>query len=297
MPMFKLLGADQKEYGPVSTDQIRTWIKQGRANARTKLQASGSRGWRPLAEFREFADALRGAEAPAARRSSARGPQPAAAAPKTSRLAIASLVLGCLGLLTVGVTSLVGLVLGIIALVRINKSGGQLGGQGLAVAGTIVSGVVLVLTLIAAALLLPTLAKSEEKADRVRCVNSIRQLNLGLIMYATDNNEVLPAGTNWCDALKPYVKDEKAFLCAVGKPDEKCHYALNAKLAGRSTKDIQNPAQTVLVFEADGGWNAAGGVESFPANPRHAATYAVGFADGHGEFVSAARLQKLQWEP
>ena len=40
--MFKLLGADQKEYGPVNADQIRKWIAQGRANARTKLQAAGS---------------------------------------------------------------------------------------------------------------------------------------------------------------------------------------------------------------------------------------------------------------
>ena len=48
-----------------------------------------------------------------------------------------SLVLGCLGLFTCGVTSLVGLVVGIIALVRINKSNGQLGGRGLALAGAV----------------------------------------------------------------------------------------------------------------------------------------------------------------
>ena len=42
--MYKLLGADQKEYGPVSADQIRPWIAQGRANARSKLQAAGSSG-------------------------------------------------------------------------------------------------------------------------------------------------------------------------------------------------------------------------------------------------------------
>ncbi len=120
--MFKLLGADDKEYGPVSADQVRAWIAQGRANARSKLQAAGSADWKPLGEFPEFANALQ------AMAGSAAPPLPAAQAPaatmpaKTSGLAVTSLVLGCLGLLTVGLTSVVGLVLGIIAMVRISKS-------------------------------------------------------------------------------------------------------------------------------------------------------------------------------
>ena len=137
-PMFKLLGADQKEYGPVSADQIRQWIAQGRANGQTRAQAAESTDWKPLAEFPEFADALRAAASPAGQPPPTPG-SPPPPPPKTSGLAITSLVLGCLGLLTCGITSLVGLILGIVALVRINKSKGQLGGQGLALAGTIVS--------------------------------------------------------------------------------------------------------------------------------------------------------------
>ena len=30
--MYKIIGADQREYGPVSADQVREWISQGRAN-------------------------------------------------------------------------------------------------------------------------------------------------------------------------------------------------------------------------------------------------------------------------
>jgi hypothetical protein len=295
--MFKLLGSDEKEYGPVSADQIRQWIAQGRANAQTKLQAAGSTDWKPLAEFPDFADALRAAASPAGRRPSGAGAQPAAVAPKSSGLAITSLVLACLGLLTCGITSLVGLVLGIIALVKINKSGGQLGGKSIAVAGTSVSAALLLLMPIPAAMLLPALAKAKQKANHIRCISNLRQLNLGLMMYANDNNDRFPAGTNWCDALKPFVKDEKTYVCAAGKPGQRSHYAFNAKLAGRGMKDIQTPAQTVLIFEAEGGWNAAGGEELLPAKPRHAGAYAVGFADGHGEMVSAARLEKLRWEP
>jgi hypothetical protein len=62
----------------------------------------------------------------------------------TSGEAIASLVLGVAGLLC-GVTAIPGLILGMRALRDIRSSGGRLGGKGLAVAGTVVSGVVLAL--------------------------------------------------------------------------------------------------------------------------------------------------------
>ncbi len=57
--MYKVIGADGQEYGPVTNDQLRQWITEGRANARTKIQPGGSTEWKTLAEFPEFADALR----------------------------------------------------------------------------------------------------------------------------------------------------------------------------------------------------------------------------------------------
>ena len=59
--MYKIIGADQKEYGPVSAEEIRRWVAEGRANAQTLLQADGQSDWRPLSTFPEFA-----APAPAA---------------------------------------------------------------------------------------------------------------------------------------------------------------------------------------------------------------------------------------
>ncbi len=56
--MYKIIGADQKEYGPIPADQIRQWIAEGRLNGQTAGQAEGSPEWRPLSEFPEFADAL-----------------------------------------------------------------------------------------------------------------------------------------------------------------------------------------------------------------------------------------------
>jgi hypothetical protein len=56
--MYKIIGADQKEYGPVTSDQIRQWIADQRANAQTKARAEGEQEWKTLAEFPEFAPAL-----------------------------------------------------------------------------------------------------------------------------------------------------------------------------------------------------------------------------------------------
>ena len=95
----------------------------------------------------------------------------------------------------------------------------------------------------------------------------------------------------------PYVQNTNTYLCPQGKPGQRCHYAFNARLVGREIKDIQSPAQTVLIFETDGGWNVAGGRELFPARSRHAGAYAVGFADGHSEMVVPSRLEKLRWDP
>jgi prepilin-type processing-associated H-X9-DG protein len=296
--MFKLLGADKKEYGPVSADQIRAWMAQGRANSQTQLQAVGSTDWKPLAEYPEFATALQPAGGSAAPPLPAAGTQSAAAQPKNSGLAVTSLVLGCLGLLSCGITSLVGLVLGIIALVRINKSNGQLGGRGLAQAAIIVSAVLLLLAPIPAAMLLPALAQAKQKAASIRCMNNVKQLNLGRIMYANDNKDRFPAGTGWCDSLSPYLGGStNVFVCPNGTPNQRCHYAFNAQLVGHGINDVQAPAQTVLVFESDGGWNVSGGPELLPAKDRHRGVYGIGFADGHAEMVRAERLGRLRWEP
>jgi hypothetical protein len=54
--MFKILGADGKEYGPVTVAQIKQWISQGRANQETMAQPAGEAIWKPLGQFPEFAD-------------------------------------------------------------------------------------------------------------------------------------------------------------------------------------------------------------------------------------------------
>jgi len=56
--MYKIIGADKKEYGPVSADQLREWIQQGRVGPQTSVQAEGQTEWRLVTAFPEFAEAL-----------------------------------------------------------------------------------------------------------------------------------------------------------------------------------------------------------------------------------------------
>jgi uncharacterized RDD family membrane protein YckC len=53
--MFIIIGGDGKEYGPATSEQLRAWIKAGRANLETKAKALGSEEWRRLGDFAEFA--------------------------------------------------------------------------------------------------------------------------------------------------------------------------------------------------------------------------------------------------
>jgi GYF domain 2 len=58
MPNYKIIGTDLKEYGPVSAEQIRQWIMEGRVDSRTKLQAEDGGEWKRLSDVPELAAPL-----------------------------------------------------------------------------------------------------------------------------------------------------------------------------------------------------------------------------------------------
>src|SRR5262249_10952875 len=84
--MYKIIGANQVEYGPVSAEQLRQWITEGRADANTQVQAEGSTDWKPLRDFPEFAGSFaQSAAAPPPPPPPGAGmPAPMAAAPSFS---------------------------------------------------------------------------------------------------------------------------------------------------------------------------------------------------------------------
>ena len=60
--MYKIIGGDGKEYGPVTLEQLRQWVREGRANGQTQAQPEGATDWKGLAALPEFADLFGGAE-------------------------------------------------------------------------------------------------------------------------------------------------------------------------------------------------------------------------------------------
>jgi prepilin-type processing-associated H-X9-DG protein len=288
--MYRILGADGKEYGPVTAEVLRQWISQGRANARTQVKPEGGAEWQTLASVPEFEPAFVAAP-------SAAPPQPLPAAPaeaKTSGMAITSLVLGILGLFTCGVTSLVGLILGIVALVKVNHSGGRLSGNGLAIAGICVSALFVLMVPIYAAMLLPALARAKSKAQTINCVNNMKQLALAVRIYANDHNNQLPPALTWCDAIQKEVGSPKVFHCP-SDPDRRSAYAFNAKLDGK--KDNEIDPQTVLIFESQAGWNGAGGAERLALRHHSSGIVNVAFADGSVRSLTRSQLNTLRWDP
>lgn len=285
--MYRVLGADGKEYGPVNGEVLSQWITQGRANAQTRVKPEGAAEWQTLGSVPEFQAAFAGVPG---------APPPLPVTPteaRTSGMAVASLVLGILGLC--GITALAGLILGIISLREINRSGGRLSGQGLAIAGICVSGFMLLFSIpVMAGLSLPALAKAKERAQTINCVNNMKQLALAIRVYAVDHSDLLPLAATWCDAIQGEVGSPKVFQCP-SEPGQRCSYAFNAKLDGKKDGEI-NP-QTVLLFESDAGWNGTGGADRLRPHKHSRRSVNVAFADGSVQQLPRSKLGTLRWEP
>jgi hypothetical protein len=144
--MYKIIGVDQKEYGPITADQLRLWISEGRINAATKVQVMGEAEWKFMAQLPEFASILPRSAPPL-------GGSPIAIAPvqKTSQMAVWALISGIFSLLCCQILAPVSIVLGAVAISHI-KNNPQQRGHGLAVGG-IVLGVLALLIAIAFAVL------------------------------------------------------------------------------------------------------------------------------------------------
>src|SRR5438093_393449 len=94
--MYTIVGADGREYGPATADQLRQWITEGRANAQTRVRVEGSADWKLLSELEEFFPK----PAPAAEPPPLTAPAPFSITPvpRTNPLAVAGMVFGILSI-------------------------------------------------------------------------------------------------------------------------------------------------------------------------------------------------------
>ena len=95
--MYKIIGVDGQQYGPVGADLIRRWIAENRVRGDTLVQAEGATDWTPLSAVPEFAADLSAVPPPAV--SGATGPSPIADRASTKLPAgICAILLGSLGI-------------------------------------------------------------------------------------------------------------------------------------------------------------------------------------------------------
>ena len=89
--------------------------------------------------------------------------------------------------------------------------------------------VVIAIIALLASILFPVFARARENARRASCQSNEKQIGLGLLQYAQDFDEYLPASYNylpfgssafstgyspiWADAIQPYIKSLQIFIC------------------------------------------------------------------------------------
>jgi Domain of unknown function (DUF4190) len=185
-------------------------------------------------------------------------------APPKAGMALAALVCAILGFCIPGL-GLVGLILGIIAVVRAGNDPAHYRGTGLAIAGLVVGAVSLAMGV---AVTLPALARARELSKRVVCEHNMKGVAVVLLVYASNNNGALPDDVT--EALKASGLSPKALQCPSG---QQSNYRY---IPGWSRKDR---ADEPILYEPLTNHGDEGGI--------------IVYLDGHAEFVDKDRWIRL----
>jgi competence protein ComGC len=211
--------------------------------------------------------------------------------PKTSKLAIASLILGILSIFTCFITGIPAIITGVMSLIKINKSENRLKGLGLAVAGIAMPVIVIPIAAILFAIILPAFSKARTTAQRVACMSNMKSLHNAMTIYAQDYDGKRPTGSKWCDLLVDHANVlPDRFACYAGD-ESQSNFALNsnALLLGKNA-----PGNMVLIFESTPGWNQTGGPELLTTENHDGCN--INYVDGSIQFVKTQDINKLRWK-
>lgn len=203
-----------------------------------------------------------------------------ALAPPRKGMAIAALVCGSLGVVGCAPVGIVGLILGIIALLRARRSPQEHGGKGMAIAG-ICTGAVgsLMIPLLMLSIMMPAFGRAQQLSKRAVCGANVRGIGLAIKIYANDNDEQHPpdlatlirAGAITTNQLQ--CPSANATLADVQKDSEFCYIYIK----GQNESDDPN---NVLLYDRPGNHGKQGA--------------SVMFHDGHAEFVTPySRVDEL----
>jgi len=152
-------------------------------------------------------------------------PLPATPQPKTSSLAVWSLVLGCMAVVLLLVCigplfAIPAVICGHMAYSRIKRSGGMLSGQGLALGGLITGYVSIALSVVILpmmmAIAVPNFVKARQTAQNNACINNLRMID-GAKQTCALEKKLTAEDTPTAQDLKPYLRqDFNSLRCPAG---------------------------------------------------------------------------------
>ncbi|MEA3400883.1 MAG: prepilin-type N-terminal cleavage/methylation domain-containing protein [Armatimonadota bacterium] len=187
--------------------------------------------------------------------------------------------------------------------------------------------VVIAIIAILAAILFPVFARAREKARQASCLSNLKQLALGMLMYAQDYDETFCALYNgptrsepwvpghpefnyhpsygyfdcWSNAIYPYIKNVQVYRCpstryncygvAYGLPRHGADPSGGrVSMFGRPTlAEFRRPAQTLMITEkgAGGGCQYLLHHKYYACRDDHNDGMNLAFIDGHAKWLRA----------
>lgn len=193
--------------------------------------------------------------------------------PPRQGMAIAALVCGILGVVGCWPVGIVGLILGIVALVKAGNQPQRYRGKGMAIAGICTGGLSLLMFPMMIAILLPSLSRARELSKRTVCAANLRGIGQALQIYGKgEPNGMFPeAGANWQQRLlSAGTVSVKMFDCPSNVPGAQTYYYV----PGFSTKKDSNQ---IIAYEDKAIHKGEGGN--------------ILYQDGHVAFVKSPQYE------
>jgi predicted Zn finger-like uncharacterized protein/prepilin-type processing-associated H-X9-DG protein len=205
---------------------------------------------------------------------------------KTSGMAIASLVCGILGCLPF--CGLLALIFGIIGITQTKP--GMARGRGMAITGTVLGAFFLLLIFPAMliSILLPSLNKAREAANRAKCASNMHQIGLAILLYQNANQQVYPPdlttlwknsqlngsvfvcpASNDTPASNPGQLETGGHLSYVYAPPDSTNPDSTTPILYEKTSDHANDGMNILFGDGHAEWYNAAGAAQILANVKH----------------------------
>jgi prepilin-type N-terminal cleavage/methylation domain-containing protein/prepilin-type processing-associated H-X9-DG protein len=168
--------------------------------------------------------------------------------------------------------------------------------------------VVIAIIGILAGILLPVLSRARESARKTQCMSNVKQIGMGLIMYANENSETFPSDSAYSGSAPAmrglnllydtYISDNKVFNCT---SDTSVTAATNAGMSVSTSGGTEAFSQNQSSYGYDRSHTQADDADVAlaadrpPTTPSATASTAnhnargqnVVYVDGHVEFVNS----------